>query len=183
MKYLLTTLLLLNVFFISCNKSKDSACDVVICQNGANCQDGTCICPDGYEGTYCERLSAERFVGLYEGVLKSTNGSLIYKTGQYIIGKTAKDNVIYISQMSNDHDDFKDIYCEIKNKTELTVLPEKVYRSVWGTFDTSVEGAGSIDEFGRDLVLSIKMKQVSFDPIDSTKGEFPFDIVLNLKKI
>lgn len=183
MKYLFSTLLLLSFFFISCNKTKDSACDLVECQNGANCQDGSCICPDGYEGTYCERLSAERFVGLYEGVLKSTSGPLIYKTGQFIIGKTAKDNVIYISQMTNEHDDFKDIYCEIMNKIALSVLPEKVYRSVWGTFDTSIEGSGSIDELGRDLQLSIKMKQVSFDPIDSTKGEFPFDIVLNLKKM
>ena len=53
------------VFYTSCVKD---ACADLKCQNNASCTDGFCNCPTGYEGTECELLSSDRFVGTYYGV-------------------------------------------------------------------------------------------------------------------
>lgn len=34
----------------------DNNCDNVICQNNGTCEDGTCLCPEGYGGDNCEQL-------------------------------------------------------------------------------------------------------------------------------
>lgn len=41
------------IFYISCN-SKDKACDDTVCLNGGDCNNGTCSCPTGFGGSYCE---------------------------------------------------------------------------------------------------------------------------------
>lgn len=43
---------ILLVTAISC----DNNCDDVICQNNGTCEDGTCVCPEGYGGDNCEQL-------------------------------------------------------------------------------------------------------------------------------
>jgi len=46
------------IFFISCSDN----CDGVECGPGT-CNDGTCECPDGYEGSTCELLSNSKYFG------------------------------------------------------------------------------------------------------------------------
>ena len=53
-----------SMFFFSCQKN---LCKGVACQNGGTCADGTCSCPPGYEGKYCENLKANIFAGVYPG--------------------------------------------------------------------------------------------------------------------
>lgn len=63
------TSLIIAVFSIfltaSCMKDK---CDDKDCQNDAACVNGSCICPDWYEGEDCEKRLTDRFIGSYEGV-------------------------------------------------------------------------------------------------------------------
>lgn len=40
-------------------------CKKVECQNGGTCDDGTCQCPDGYEGDECEDFARDKFIGTY----------------------------------------------------------------------------------------------------------------------
>jgi len=47
-----------------CNNNE---CKDVICENGGYCVDGSCHCPDGYDGPGCEIALANRFVGEYVG--------------------------------------------------------------------------------------------------------------------
>lgn len=49
--YLLVLLCFL--FALSCG-NKDEACKDIICLNGGNCNNGTCNCPEGFGGSYCE---------------------------------------------------------------------------------------------------------------------------------
>lgn len=55
------------VFLNSCAKDP---CNDLNCQNGASCNDGSCICPTGYEGAECDITAASKFVGKYSGSLR-----------------------------------------------------------------------------------------------------------------
>jgi len=52
---IITTILTLLSFgaiiYTSCRKDR---CKRLVCQNGGTCNDGFCICPSGYTGTYCQ---------------------------------------------------------------------------------------------------------------------------------
>lgn len=75
----LTALLTIGAFsaitYTSCNKDE---CKDVVCQNGGTCVSGTCTCPTGYEGTNCETLSRDKFVGKYVGTEICTIGTDSY---------------------------------------------------------------------------------------------------------
>lgn len=43
-------LILTSLLFIMCS----DPCDAVTCQNGATCDDGTCICTENFSGANCE---------------------------------------------------------------------------------------------------------------------------------
>lgn len=74
-----TALLTIGAFsaitYTSCNKDE---CKDVVCQNGGTCVSGTCTCPTGYEGTNCEILSRDKFVGKYVGTEICTIGTDSY---------------------------------------------------------------------------------------------------------
>jgi len=48
----------------SCEKN---SCDGVLCYNGGSCGSGVCTCPAGFEGTRCEIVSRDRFLGTFGG--------------------------------------------------------------------------------------------------------------------
>lgn len=47
-----------------------SRCDLVDCNNGGVCEDGTCICETGYYGDFCDQTWISRFIGTYIGESK-----------------------------------------------------------------------------------------------------------------
>lgn len=63
------------VVFSSCDPDP---CKDIVCANGGTCTDGTCACPAGYEGTLCETLSRDKFIGVYNGTETCTVGSDTY---------------------------------------------------------------------------------------------------------
>ncbi|MCB0794696.1 MAG: hypothetical protein KDB88_08165, partial [Flavobacteriales bacterium] len=48
---------------------KDDPCDDVVCQNGGSCNDGSCSCATGYEGSTCGTEVRAKFIGSYTGNL------------------------------------------------------------------------------------------------------------------
>lgn len=48
------------IYSSSCNRDK---CKTIACANGGVCNDGACTCPPGYEGSNCEKLAREKFIG------------------------------------------------------------------------------------------------------------------------
>lgn len=53
------------------------SCKAIICRNDGVCVDGFCNCPVGYEGTQCEIVSRQKFVGKYYGITKIDNKPVI----------------------------------------------------------------------------------------------------------
>lgn len=52
--------------YTSCSKSDKNPCENVTCQNGGTCVNGSCNCPDGYEGANCQTASSAKFKGFFE---------------------------------------------------------------------------------------------------------------------
>lgn len=46
------------------------SCKALMCRNGGTCADEFCRCPTGYEGTQCEIISRNKFLGTYKGQTK-----------------------------------------------------------------------------------------------------------------
>lgn len=63
--FALILVLSLSAVLTSCKK--DDPCDNVVCSNGGTCNDGTCACATGYEGTTCATEVRAKFIGTYTG--------------------------------------------------------------------------------------------------------------------
>jgi hypothetical protein len=50
----------LSIGYVSCNRDK---CKTIVCANTGVCDGGKCICPSGYEGSNCETISRNKFLG------------------------------------------------------------------------------------------------------------------------
>lgn len=54
------------VLYSACSNDSDG-CSKIICRNNGTCSGGSCRCPSGYEGPYCETQTNAKFVGKYLG--------------------------------------------------------------------------------------------------------------------
>lgn len=87
-------------------------CKKVKCQNNGNCDNGQCICPDGFEGKYCETAWRDKFFGIYSAsescsasssnytITISANSSFAERINIYNIGNTGL-TVVAIVQYDN----------------------------------------------------------------------------------
>lgn len=57
---------------VGCKKWQKNKCESVLCANKGTCSDGSCVCPSGYEGSHCEILSRDKYVGAYQVQEKGT---------------------------------------------------------------------------------------------------------------
>ena len=55
--------ILLFTFAVSCK----NPCDTIACLNGGMCDNGNCLCPNWYEGEFCESEQRTKFFGNYTG--------------------------------------------------------------------------------------------------------------------
>lgn len=51
------------LYYAGCKAEK---CGTVVCQNGAGCYNGACLCPTGYSGPSCGILWTSEYVGVYQ---------------------------------------------------------------------------------------------------------------------
>ncbi len=74
--FLLTAFITISAFgaliYSSCRKDK---CKGVTCQNGGTCNDGSCVCPSGYSGNFCENSSITYTNDTYTPINITVGGS------------------------------------------------------------------------------------------------------------
>ncbi len=75
--YTIITICFTATFFTGC---KDKPCDLVTCAYSGVCEDGKCRCQVGYEGTLCETVMRDKFLGIWN---IQEDGSLSPKS-QYV---------------------------------------------------------------------------------------------------
>lgn len=75
------------IVYSSCNRDK---CKSVVCAYGGVCNGGACICPSGYEGSNCETVSRDKFLGNWYVYEKGS----ITESGHYAISIVPGDNDI-----------------------------------------------------------------------------------------
>ena len=88
-----------SAYFSSC---ENDPCEDTVCLNAGTCDDGTCTCADGYEGSDCGTLSAEKFVGQY--AVSGTCDGNAYNYAVSITKSATEANKIII-------DNFGDLNC------------------------------------------------------------------------
>lgn len=81
------------VTYTSCSEEK---CAAIVCANGSVCNEGSCICPSGYEGSRCETVNRDRFLGNWSVVEDGTisapaNYSVVVEKGSGITEVTLKN--------------------------------------------------------------------------------------------
>lgn len=99
------------VTYTACTKDE---CKDVVCQNGGTCVTGTCNCPTGYEGTNCETITRDKFVGTYTGTENCTVGSDTYSI---TIDKNSDDLKMTYKNVYNQN---YSAVCTVTNTTTFT---------------------------------------------------------------
>lgn len=99
-----TLILFLSVGYAACSKEEPAApstnkCATVQCKNGGSCANGTCTCNAGFEGTTCDIVSIERYLGTWSITEKIVGSSdplkkSTIRTYKWTIKK--KDNINFL---------------------------------------------------------------------------------------
>ena len=97
LKYLSFCLALSALATLNQSCSKDDPCDSITCENGGTCNDGTCDCAAGYEGTNCDTEVRAKFIGSYSGSDACSNSGATGSFTTTIATSTTGVNSIEIS--------------------------------------------------------------------------------------
>lgn len=80
-------LFLCSLFFFSCTETLDP-CEAIECGANGICNDGTCACDEGYEGTNCEIEARTKYYGTFTGTITCPGGNPQDYTFTFIEGNT-----------------------------------------------------------------------------------------------
>lgn len=117
-RYTLMLILPAIMFFAGCIQDE---CTTVKCWNNGVCVNGTCACPYGYEGDFCEDRWYEKFTGAWQ-VNESDRAGILQQ--QYTIANVTFRNTdsFMVTGFRNNNDT---IVCVRKAFETLTMLAKK----------------------------------------------------------
>ncbi len=80
--FVLSFFAILSFTWSSCDK-----CSSVKCINSIGCEDGTCICEQGYEGATCKNKANHKFLGAYDGRQNCDNNTKVLEISHVVSGE------------------------------------------------------------------------------------------------
>lgn len=149
MKKLIPALVILSMsftlaLFSSCGEKSCGDCGPI-----KTCQQGQCLCPQGYEGDNCEILSYEKFIGSYQ-VYDSYSSTFNGQTSQgpysdYISAGSSNDRIVF----SN----FENLGVSITAviNTNNIAIPNQTVGSL------TVEGQGTYNTYTRTMTIQANL--------------------------
>ena len=90
--YLSQLLVIASLILTGCS----GPCKDVECGPGT-CDDGTCVCPEGYEGNSCETLENEQFFGIYNLAMKTCDNGVSFNYSSVIIKARPEGNLFEVT--------------------------------------------------------------------------------------
>lgn len=100
----LISYVLILTLVVSCK----NPCDTITCFNGGTCDDGTCLCPNWYEGDYCETEQRTKFLGNYSGKFTVTYSPTVQDIQNGTISFTqSPQGIEYLNSSYNMNSTFK----------------------------------------------------------------------------
>jgi hypothetical protein len=136
--YALILLLTLSTAITSCKK--DDPCDNVVCSNGGTCNDGTCACAAGYEGTTCATEVRAKFIGTY-------NGSFACPGNNFTVNMTINPSAQGITSVV--FSDGADTWIGTVSGSSVTISTQTI------TGGTTISGSGQLA--GNILTLNLNL--------------------------
>jgi len=92
---ILIVVLLSSIFLPSCDE-----CSTLDCENSIGCEEGICICEEGYEGTTCKNKANHKFLGAYNGRENCNNNSKELEISHLVSGQKPYEVTIVFSSNS-----------------------------------------------------------------------------------
>ncbi len=161
------------VTYSSC---ESDPCKAIVCANGGVCNDGSCTCPSGYEGTQCETVMRDKFIGVYV-VLEDGSTS---NTAQYTVSVVAGTAVTDL-KIKNFGNRFLD-YVEAYVKSDTVYIPQKLYDGRWEVQGTGIYQADPSDFYGRHGKLTLKYTVID-KSLPSTAPADDFGVILGFPSL
>jgi len=86
------------VFYQSCTKDP---CKDVVCQHSGTCASGTCSCPVGYEGKFCDTLSRAKLLKVWTVNQNSCVTATPFPSWQVVAAAGTSDATFTLSNFSH----------------------------------------------------------------------------------
>ena len=75
---------------VTYNSCKRDKCNAIRCAYGGVCKDGNCICQSGYEGSQCQTITRDKFLGIWS---VSEHSSMTHTDRNYSINIAEGANI------------------------------------------------------------------------------------------
>ncbi|MBA3828556.1 MAG: calcium-binding EGF-like domain-containing protein [Taibaiella sp.] len=148
------------LLYSSCSPDK---CHAIACAYGGVCTDGNCICPTGYEGTQCEKIVRDKFVGTW----------VVYETGTLTGGNTYTVAVEPNNDSSITSLKITNFYNSIRGSVIATVNADSIYINKQVVDGDTIIGTGFLEP---DAVYAVHGKLTMRYVIKNGKSNyFGFD--------
>ena len=160
-------LITITAILIGC---KTNPCDTVSCQNGGICneEDGTCSCPDGFEGDFCQNFIIQKFLGTYQ---VDYQGCLATTPSHVVTIEQVPDasNKIYINNLGDYACPDSEIKIEaLINGTEITIESQELN---CGPIVYTFVGTGNFDGTSLTLQFQVSYEVDGFPRTDSCNAK------------